>query len=194
VHTTRQLSEHAASVLRRQMEQNESERAVGRCDYHATLSTVPKGSGYTFVLVTDLRILWTRYLGPERVYAERFSAIRSFSQGLYRHRWILLLRHGPSVRIESVSPKWYRPSSWHAPPTEAPAHRTETILELSRRQSVAANTIVSRFRELNIPEGEPLHFDKPHGQEPVVLTAVPRSTLGRWIRDQRLRRFRTRWR
>lgn len=123
MHIKKHLSERSASFLRTQLEPGEVEIARGRCDYLPTIPRVPQGSGYTFVLVTNDRILWTDYLRPERVYTERFSAIRSFSSGSYKHRWILLLRHGPSVRMESVSPKWYRPASWNAPPTQAPVER-----------------------------------------------------------------------
>jgi hypothetical protein len=192
MHTKKELTEGCLSVLRTQLAPGELEIAQGRCDYLPTLAGVPRGGGYTFVLVTEDRILWTDYLGPGRVYAERFSAIRSFSEGSYKHRWILLLRHGPSVRMES-SPKWYRPTSRSAPPTEAPVDRTETVLEFSRRQTAAAEAILARLHGLHVPEKEPLRLAERPRSEPVLLTTVPRSRLRRWMRLRRLRRFRRRW-
>jgi hypothetical protein len=94
--------------------------------------------------------------------------------------------------MESVSPKWYRPRSWHAPPTQASVRRTETVLEFSR-QTVAARAIVSMLREFDIPEGEPLQFAERPREEPAFLTAVPTSPLRRWFHRKRLRRFRSRW-
>jgi hypothetical protein len=189
MHTTKQLSERCTRLLRTHLESGELEIARGRCDYLPSINGVPQGSGYTFLLVTSDRVLWTDYLGPERLYAERFSAIRSFSQGPYKHRWILLLRHGRSMRMESVSPTWYRPASWNAPPTEAPVERTETVLEFSRQRTAAAQAIVARLHELNIPEEEPLRFVETPRPTPVFLTAVPKSRFARWPRWRKLRRF-----
>lgn len=189
MHIKKQRSERCVGVLRSHLEPGEVEIARGRCDYRPTVG-VPKGSFYTFVLVTSDRILWTDYLWPERIYAERFSAIRSFSQGSYKHRWILRIRHGPSVRMEPVSPKWYRPASWNAPPTKAPVERKETVLEFSRSRTAAALAIVARLHELHIPEQEPLRFVESPRPKPVLLTAVPESSFRRWIRWRKLRRIR----
>src|SRR5918999_5520885 len=103
MHATKRLSERCVGFLRTHLDQGELEMARGRCNYRSTVG-VPPDSGYTFVLVTNNRILWTDYLRPERVYAERFAAIRSFSQGPYKHRWVFLLRHGPSLRMEPALP------------------------------------------------------------------------------------------
>lgn len=192
MHTTKQLSERCGRLLRAHLEPGEVEIARGRCDYLPTVDGVPQGSGYTFVLVTNDRILWTDYLRPERVYIERFAAIRSFSGGSYKHRWILLLRHGSSLRMESISPKWYRPASWT--PTEAPVERKETVLEFSRPRTSAAQAIVARLHELHIPEQDPLRFVERPRPKPVLLTAVPESSFRRWIRWRKLRRFRRGWR
>lgn len=188
MHTTKQLSERCSRLLRTHLEPGEVEIARGRCDYLPTIDGVPKGSGYTFVFVTNDRILWTDYLRPERVYTQRFAAIQFFSGGSYKHRWILLLRHGSSVRMEPVSPKWYRPVSWNAPPTKAPVERTETVLEFSRPQTAAAQAIVARLHELNMPEQEPLGFVESPRPKP-VLYSRSRFIFRRLIRRSKLRRF-----
>lgn len=192
MHIKKQLSERCIRLLRTHLEPGELEIARGRCDYRSAVG-VPRDSGYTFVLVTNNRILWTDYLGPERVYAERFTAIRSFSHGLYKHRWILLLRHGPSVRMEPVSPKWYRPASWNAPPTEAPVERDESVLGFSRRETVAAEAILARLRGLNVREEEPLRFAVTPRPERTPYRR-PLSLFERWLRWRKLRRYRSRWR
>src|SRR5687768_11875522 len=80
---TKDLSEKCLRVLRPNLELGEVEIARGRCDYFPFLAGVPNGSAYTFLVVTNDRIMWTDFLGPERVYDVRFSDLRSFSEGSY---------------------------------------------------------------------------------------------------------------
>jgi hypothetical protein len=56
------------------------------------------------VVVTNDRILWTDFLRPGRVYDVRCVEVRSFSEGSYKNRWVLLLNHRPAIRMESISP------------------------------------------------------------------------------------------
>jgi hypothetical protein len=185
---TKDLSEKCLRVLRPNLELGEVEIARGRCDYFPFLAGVPNGSAYTFLVVTNDRIMWTDFLGPERVYDVRFSDLRSFSEGSYKHRWVVLLHHGPAVRMESISPKWYRPTSWHMPPTEGPVDRAETVLEFSRRETAAAQALILKLEEFRIPRGEPLRFQAHARPEPGPLVARRGLKWPRRIR-RRLRGF-----
>lgn len=186
--TTKDLSERCLSVLRQHLQPGEVEIAWGRCDYRPTLAEAPLGSGHTFVLLTDNRTLWTDFLGPERVYDLRFSDLRSFSEGSYKHRWVVLLHHGPAVRMESISPKWYRPTSWHMPPTDEPVERTKTVLAFSRRETAAAQVLLLKLEEFGVPRGEPLRFQEPARPERALLVAWRGAKWPRRIR-RRLRGF-----
>lgn len=188
MHTTKQLSERCTGLLRTHLEPGELEIARGRCDYLRSIEGVPKGNGYTFLLVTSDRVMWTDYLGPERIYAERFSAIRSFSRGSYNHRWILLLRHGPSVRMEpSLRGGTGRPVGMLRPRRRRLNGRRQSSSSVGHRRLPPRPSW--RDFTISIPEEGPLRFVERARPKPVVLTAVPESSVRSWIRWRRLRRF-----
>lgn len=109
------------------------------------------GSGYTFLIVTADRVLWTHFLGPRRVDSLRFRDVLSGAQGTFQHRFVLLLRHRPVLRPSRVPPHrflWFR---WGDPSALRP--HTEAILEFSREDTVAARVIGERLAAFAVPLG-----------------------------------------
>lgn len=120
------LSESAKAILRESLLPGEQVLAWGRTDVLRSPSEVSRGSALGFLAVTPTRILW---IGHERVESLPFETVRSYSDGLYQHRYVLQLRHDTTIRIEWVPE--HRVLWWEWGNSSAALPATEVTFEFS---------------------------------------------------------------
>lgn len=143
MHTTSALSDRAMQTLRAALDEEEQLLACGRADMLGSLTEAPDGSAYTFLGITQDRLLWTSFLRPSNPEHLPFSAIVSWAGGRYLQRWVLLLRHPPSPSSERDG---------------ARIESSETIFGFSRADTSAARSLRERLRDFGATEDPPLAF------------------------------------
>ena len=164
--TSTEMSEYCGSILAPELLPGETPTDQGRASYLRELSSflVVQG-GYTFVLVTSERVLWTPFMAPgAQLDSLRFGDLASFSEGEYESRYALLLRHPPIERLQCVPRRRLLRRGWVA--AEAPFHSTETIFGFSGRDTQVAAAIRHQLARWWIPAAAPLDLPPPPPPEP----------------------------
>lgn len=154
------FSDRAKARLSVSLEPDERVVAWGRVDALRSPSEVPRGSAYSFIAVTPSRVLW---IGHECVETLPFDIVSSFSDGLYQHRYVLLLHHATTTRIEWV-PK-HRVLWWEWGNASAALPATEVAFEFSRANTEAAKAIRSQLRRYEVPFAGQLALPAPPPRE-----------------------------
>ena len=174
-----EISEKTERFLSGALDPGEKVVARGRAEVARYKTSLPLGSTYDYLLVTNRRVLWAS-LWPEIVSQLSLEDVTAFADSEFQgHRYVLAVQHRPTTFLE-WQPRWkvlwFEWGNMHAY-----RQRTETRFGFSRRDTEAALALRAAFEERNISR---IPFDATVTQAP---SQVHRSEL-RLARGRRLRK------
>ena len=110
--------------------------AEGRGAYLPGPARWEVGSTYTYVYVTEDRLLWTDFLAPGRVWDLPLDLVTGYLERQLTHRYSVRLLHRPTVRVEWVPRRTFL--WWEWGDREKQEVRKEATFMFSRRDTRAA--------------------------------------------------------
>lgn len=157
--------------LRALMATDEAVLAVGTAEELRELTAdLGSGGGWTFVVVTDRRILFGRWGSPHENHDEiELDAITGWADGSQYNAYALVLMHPPKTRGEHVPEHrflWFRWGNASAPVT-----RSRTIFRFSRNDTQVARAIRNSLEQRGL-RAEVLQFEEAPREQRVSASEV----------------------
>ena len=126
-------------------------------------SNIGSGGGWTFVVLTEVRVLFARWGRPREPHeCIRLDEVTRWAHGRQYNCYVLVLTHPPMTRRERVVAHrilWFQ---WGD--AEADVSRTQTIFRFSRPETKVAKALRASLEERELPH-ELLRFKERSREE-----------------------------
>jgi hypothetical protein len=158
------MKQQCEARLRALVPADESIVAIGTSEELRSLGAdIGSGGGWTFIVVTPVRLLFARWGSPEQPNEEiLLDEVMAWASGKQYNCEALVLKHPPMTRRQRVPARRFLWFKWGDAETDVT--RTQTIFRFSRPETQVAKALHTALVARNVSH-EQLHFEEKSREE-----------------------------